>query len=92
MIGRRLSIQGRVQGVGFRESMIEVAQTHRVSGWVRNRADGSVEAHVQGDDAAVENVVAWCRRGPPAARVTKVDVADAEIDQGLAGFERRRTE
>ena len=92
MIARRLSIQGRVQGVGFRESMIDVAEAHRVSGWVRNRADGSVEAHVQGDAATVELVMAWCRRGPPAARVTKVEVADAEVEPGLAGFARRRTE
>ena len=92
MIARRLSIHGRVQGVGFRESLIDVAEAHRVSGWVRNRADSSVEAHVQGDAAAVERVIGWCRRGPPAARVTKVDVADAEIAAGLAGFERRRTE
>ena len=91
MIARRLSIHGRVQGVGFRESMIEAAEAHGVSGWVRNLAEGSVEAHVQGDAAAVERVVAWCRRGPPAARVTKVDVADAEVSLTLTVFERRST-
>jgi acylphosphatase len=58
---------------------------------VRNRRDGTVEALVQGDAVAVEAVVAWCRRGPPAARVTDVDVADARADASCTSFALRAT-
>jgi acylphosphatase len=91
MIARRLSIQGRVQGVGFRESMVAAARTAGVAGWVRNCADGSVEALVQGDPAAVEAVVAWARRGPPLARVTAVDVDEAPHSP-VQGFRRAPSE
>lgn len=91
MIARRLSIQGRVQGVGFRESMVAAARAAGVSGWVRNCADGSVEALVQGDPAAVDAVVAWARRGPPLARVTAVDVDEAPHSP-VQGFRRAPSE
>lgn len=68
----QLRITGRVQGVGFRESLRAEAERLGVTGWVRNRADGSVEALVQGSDAALEALVAWAQRGPSAARVEGV--------------------
>lgn len=86
MIARRLVVRGRVQGVGFRYSMVDAARAHRVTGWVRNLRDGSVEAFVQGDVAAVEAVVAWCRRGPPGARVEVVETESATADPGIADF------
>jgi acylphosphatase len=86
---RRLSIRGQVQGVGYRYSMVEAARRLRVSGWVRNRADGSVEAVVQGSPEAVDAMVAWARRGPPGARVDQVEEQPAEGD--YAGFEQRPT-
>jgi acylphosphatase len=86
-----LVIRGRVQGVGYRESMIMTAQRHAVQGWVRNRIDGSVEAFVQGDAAAVEEVVQWCARGPRAAQVTAVARTPAPPDASLVAFERRAT-
>ena len=86
MIALRLVVRGRVQGVGFRYAMVEAATRHRVAGWVRNRRDGTVEALVQGEPAAVEAVLAWCRRGPPAARVEAVDSFAATPDAGLAEF------
>jgi len=86
MIARRVVVRGRVQGVGFRYAMVDVASEAGVSGWVRNRRDGAVEALVQGDATAVDAIVAWCRRGPPAARVTGVDVEAAEADARIAGF------
>lgn len=90
-LARRIVIHGRVQGVGFRFAMIDQATLLGVQGWVRNRRDGSVEAHLQGAGAAVDALVAWSRRGPPAARVTEIDLADAAVDAGLAGFEGRPT-
>ena len=86
---RRLSIRGRVQGVWFRESMRLEAERLAVTGWVRNRMDGSVEAVVQGDAAAVEAMVRWARRGPQAAEVSAVDVSEAEGD--FRSFEKRPT-
>ena len=71
---RRLVIRGRVQGVGFRASLAWEAQTMGVAGWVRNRRDGTVEALIQGHDEAVAAMIAWARRGPPSARVDRVEV------------------
>ena len=86
---RRLSIRGRVQGVWFRESMRLEAERLAVTGWVRNRMDGSVEAVVQGDAAAVDAMVRWARRGPQAAEVSAVEVSEAE--GYFPSFEKRPT-
>ncbi len=91
MVARRLVIRGRVQGVGYRYAMVDAAESGGVAGWVRNRRDGTVEAFVQGEAGAVEAIVAWCRLGPPAARVTAIDVVPATADSTLAGFTHRPT-
>ena len=70
----RVVVTGRVQGVWFRDSCREVARRERVTGWVRNRTDGAVEAELEGAPDAVDRVVAWCRSGPPRAHVEAVDV------------------
>jgi acylphosphatase len=90
---RHLRIAGRVQGVGYRDALCREALARGVSGWVRNRRDGTVEALLQGDALAVEQVIAWARRGPPAARVDRLDAGDAEgeLARPLAGFELRPT-
>ena len=67
-------IRGRVQGVWYRGSMENEAERLGVSGGVRNRPDGAVEAEVEGEREAVEALIAWARHGPPAARVTDVEV------------------
>jgi acylphosphatase len=77
-MAKQLIIRGRVQGVGFRESMRWEAVRLGVGGWVRNRRDGTVEAVADGDAAAVASIVEWARRGPPGARVDAVAVAEAE--------------
>jgi acylphosphatase len=73
MNAKRLVISGRVQGVGYREWMVEKARALGVSGWVRNRIDGSVEALIAGDVAAVEELSRLCRRGPRMAQVVSID-------------------
>jgi len=88
-LARRIVVRGRVQGVGFRYSMVGAAEHARVDGWVRNRRDGSVEAFVQGEGAAVLAMIAWCERGPPGAEVTAVEVEDATLDATLRGFATR---
>ena len=90
---RRLSITGRVQGVGFRYSLHAEARARGVRGWVRNRRDGSVEALLQGEAAAVEATIAWARRGPPAARVDRVELLPEgdEAGRSHAGFEQLPT-
>jgi acylphosphatase len=84
-VAKHLTISGRVQGVGYRMSMVDEARRLGVTGWVRNRRDGSVEAVVDGDPAAVAAIVAWARRGPPGSRVT--DVSIAETDGSFNGFD-----
>jgi len=70
----RLVIHGRVQGVYFRDSMRREAQNLAVSGWVRNRSDGTVEAAVQGEPADVDAIVRWAHRGPERAQVERVEI------------------
>ena len=91
MIARRLVIRGRVQGVGYRYAMIDAARASGVAGWVRNRCDGAVEALVQGEPGAVDGIIGWCRRGPPAAHVTGIAALDAKVDPALETFEHRPT-
>ena len=86
-VTRRLEIRGLVQGVWYRESMRREAQRLGVTGWVRNRIDGSVEAVVQGSAAAVESITRWARRGPEEARVEAVTASPAEGE--FASFEKR---
>jgi len=88
-----LIIAGHVQGVGYRYALRGEALARGVAGWVRNRRDGTVEAVLQGDAAAVDAVLAWARRGPPAARVERVDAraAPGEFAQDYRGFDERPT-
>ncbi len=68
-----VEVSGLVQGVFFRDSCRREAQARRVAGWVRNTNAGTVEAEFEGDDAAVDALVGWCRSGPPYASVERVD-------------------
>jgi acylphosphatase len=91
MIARRLRIRGLVQGVFYRESMRQQAVELKVAGWVRNRADGSVEAVLQGEVAAIERLIDWAREGPPAARVEAVEVEAADGEPAFDAFQKRPT-
>jgi len=88
-MAKHLVISGRVQGVGFRYSMAEEAERLGVSGWVRNRRDGTVEAVVDGTTHAVDAILAWARRGPRGASVSDVQVR--ETAGSFEGFEMRPT-
>jgi acylphosphatase len=88
-VARRLVVRGRVQGVGYRHAAVQAAAEAGVTGWIRNRSDGTVEAFVQGSPVAVEAFAAWCRRGPPLARVTDVESEAAQPDSALDRFEWR---
>jgi acylphosphatase len=85
MIRRHIIVEGRVQGVWYRQSCQEVAMAEGVAGWVRNNDDGSVEAALEGDPAAVDRVVSWMRIGSARAVVTLVDVVD-EAPRGEQSF------
>jgi acylphosphatase len=85
VIRRRVIVHGLVQGVFFRDTVRGQASTRRVSGWARNRPDGSVEMVFEGEADAVEALVELCRTGPRGARVDRIEIDDEE-PEGLSGF------
>jgi acylphosphatase len=87
-VRRRVVVRGYVQGVFFRDTARREAQRRGVAGWVRNRADGAVEAVFEGASAEVEALVEFCRHGPRGADVADVEVSDEPVE-GLAGFDVR---
>ena len=89
-IRARVVVKGLVQGVNFRRYTQETALRHNVSGWVSNLPDGSVEACLEGEAAAVDAVIAWCRTGPSWGRVDEVIVKKEEYRGEFDGFEVRR--
>ena len=90
IVAKHLRIIGIVQGVGYRAGFDAQARALGVSGWVRNRRDGSVEAMIRGDDAAIQQLIVWAHRGPEMARVDQVhatevdETGDAQIGDGFA--------
>jgi acylphosphatase len=90
MRSARLRITGRVQGVGYRAWMMQVAGRLGLRGWVRNRSDGGVEALVIGEEDAVARIIEACREGPFGARVADVAVSDANDDASV-GFTAKPT-
>ena len=84
-IARHVRLSGRVQGVFFRAWTREQANELGVTGWVRNCADGTVEAHLAGEEQDVALLIDRMRRGPPSARVERVEIEDAE-PEGVDGF------
>ena len=85
----RISVRGRVQGVWFRGATREAAARLGVAGWARNLADGSVEILAQGPALAIEQLVEWCHRGPPGARVEGVAVQREIVQDDLQDFRVR---
>jgi acylphosphatase len=88
VIRRRLIVHGRVQGVGFRWAIARAAESRGVAGWVANRADGTVEAVLEGEPEAVDSVLRLSEQGPRGANVQRVEVAEEE-PEALRGFVTR---
>jgi acylphosphatase len=86
MLRRRVIAHGRVQGVGFRYALERAAEARGVTGWVRNRADGMLEAVFEGEPEAVESLVRFCGEGPRGAAVERVEVFEEKLE-GLARFD-----
>lgn len=83
------NIIGRVQGVFFRMETRKAAELNRVTGWVRNKSDGTVEAVFEGTPENVDSVIQWCRTGPPLSKVEKVVVTDGAYTGEFSGFDIR---
>ena len=88
-IRAHIFVSGEVQGVFFRSEMKYEAKKHRMNGWVRNLADGRVEAVFEGEEENVRKIVEFCRIGPPAAKVRAVDVAWLPCSGEYSSFEIR---
>lgn len=79
-------ISGRVQGVWFRASTKQKAKQLKLNGWVRNNPDGCVEAVFEGDESFIKEMLNWCHRGPPLAKVTNVEITYRETSNDFDGF------
>jgi acylphosphatase len=79
-------VSGRVQGVSFRAATAKEARALGLTGWVRNMPDGRVEAIFEGSRDKIEEMLAWCRKGPPAARVSGLEIVYEKPGEALAGF------
>lgn len=90
MIRKRAIVVGHVQGVGFRWSAREEAHRLGVTGWARNRGDGSVEVEIEGDPDPVGRMLDWLRTGPPGSAVARIDISDTAPD-GDDAFRIRET-
>ena len=86
----QLTIEGRVQGVYFRASIVQEAQKLGLTGWVMNCPNGSVKAVAEGRREQIDRLIAWCHQGPSGARVTKVDVQWEEPQHSFQGFVIKR--
>lgn len=85
-IQAHVTITGIVQGVGFRHSLWRRAIEKSLTGWVRNRRDGSVEALFQGDKSLIEDILEWCRSGPVHAKVYEVNVSWGNEEERFDSF------
>ncbi|HHJ38573.1 MAG: acylphosphatase [Methylothermaceae bacteria B42] len=85
----QILVSGKVQGVFYRATAVEVARSLGLKGWVRNLPDGRVEMVAEGEPEALNQLLDWCRQGPPAARVDKVDVEEIPCESDLTGFQIR---
>ncbi len=83
-----LFVHGRVQGVFYRASTQKIAESLGLFGWVKNCGDGSVEIYAEGNKDQLEELIEWCRQGPPLALISKIDLSWIEAE-GLSSFDIR---
>lgn len=83
---KHILVKGKVQGVFFRKETRRVAETLGITGWVKNTNEGHVEIFAQADDEAVQQLILWCRQGPPRADVKDVEVNDVQPDINIKNF------
>lgn len=81
-----LFISGKVQGVWYRQSMLQEAIKLEIKGWVRNLSDGRVEAIIEGDEQSLEKLISWCHIGPPSAIVERVEVIEEPVKSDFFSF------
>lgn len=86
LIHKNIRVYGKVQGVFFRASAKQIAEQLNIKGTVKNEADGNVSIEAEGAEQAIAKFVTWCKKGPPAAKVTKVEVSEGRV-AGYEGFE-----
>ena len=86
MYQAHLIISGYVQGVFYRASCQEVAQSYSLAGWVKNMPTGQVEVTAQGEKEKIEKLIDWCKKGSPSARVSNVTIEWQEIKEAVSGF------
>lgn len=86
-----VTVQGRVQGVGYRAACVERARALGLRGWVRNRSGGAVEAFLAGPEVAVLRMREWMWEGPDSAQVTQLDISPGDVETVPPGFEQRAT-
>lgn len=86
LVHKNIKVYGKVQGVFFRASTQQIASQLNISGTVKNDADNSVSIEAEGEGQAVEKFIEWCKKGPPAAKVTKTDISEGQIT-GYKSFE-----
>jgi len=82
----RITVRGRVQGVAYRASTQRVAERLGLGGWVKNQADGSVLLEAEGEAGQLAQLEAWCKKGPPAAEVSGIDVEEVDAMGSAPGF------
>ena len=88
-ISARVIIYGWVQGVYFRAYTRDEANSLRLTGWVRNRRDGNVEAYFEGDKEKADQMIDWCHRGSPSSQVERVEIAYGQYSGGFDSFQIR---
>ena len=86
LTAKHILVKGKVQGVFFRKSAKQIAADLNISGWVKNTDDGDVEIFAQGDSNAIDQLIKWCKQGPPKAEVEDVEVKDATPDYSIKNF------
>ena len=86
LTAKHILVKGKVQGVFFRKNTRQIAEALDITGWVKNTDDGDVEIFAQGDESKIEQLLSWCKQGPPRADVKDVEIIDERPDISIKKF------